>query len=167
MPVAGLPYSLVLSLAALLDVVIAGIVVSAGMVVFDLAPWRAVLAGAIFLLTPINMVTAASLTPRALGLLWFVIFVLGMTLYVGDPAALWFGLSALAVPLAFLSQRMVTQIILLLVPLIAGGFWLAGVPGYGAMVPALVVGLRRCTAADAWAATGGSSPTICGVSSCT
>lgn len=139
-PVAGLPYSLVLSLAALLDVVIAGIVIAAGMTVFDLAPWRAVLAGAIFLLTPINMVTAASLTPRALGLLWFVIFVLGMTLYIGDPAVPWFGLSTLAVALAFLSQRMVTQIILLLVPLIAGGFWLAGVPDYGSMVLVTIAG---------------------------
>jgi hypothetical protein len=139
-PVAGLPYSVILSLAALLDVVIAGIVVFAGVVVFDLAPWRAVLAGVIFLLTPINMVTSASLTPRALGLLWFLIFVLGMTLYAGDPAVLWFGVAALAVTLAFLSQRMVTQIILLLVPLIAGAFWLAGVPGYGLMVLAVAVG---------------------------
>jgi hypothetical protein len=134
-PVAGLPYSLVLSLAALLDVVIAGIVIFAGMTVFDLASWRAVLAGAIFLLTPINMATAASLTPRSLGLLWFVIFVLGMTLYISGPAVLWFGVSALAVALAFLSQRMVTQIILLLVPLIAGGFWFMGMPNYGSMVP--------------------------------
>ena len=63
-----------------------------------------------------------------------------MTLYAGDPAVLWLCVSALAVTLAFLSQRMVTQIILLLVPLIAGGFWLAGVPGYGVMVPAVVVG---------------------------
>jgi hypothetical protein len=139
-PVAGLPYSVILSLAALLDVVIASIVVFAGVSVFDLAPWRAALAGAMFLLTPINMVTSASLTPRALGLLWFVIFVLGMTLYAGDPALLWLCVSALAVTLAFLSQRMVTQIILLLVPLIAGGFWLAGVPGYGQMVLAVAVG---------------------------
>jgi hypothetical protein len=139
-PVAGLPYSLVLSLAALLDVVIAVIVVFAGISVFDLAPWRAALAGAMFLLTPINMVTAASLTPRSLGLLWFVVFVLAMTLYIDDPAALWLVLAALAASLAFLSQRMVTQIILLLVPLIAAGFWLAGMSAHGAMLPVTLAG---------------------------
>lgn len=139
-PVAALPYSLVVSLAALLDVLIASIVIFAGLTVFDLAPWRAVLAGAIFLLTPINVVTTASLTPRALGLLWFVVFALGMTLYISDPVPLWFVVSALAVLLAFLSQRMVTQIILLLVPLIAAGFWLAGVPNYGSLLMATVTG---------------------------
>ena len=139
-PVAGLPYSLALNIAALLDVVIAVIVVVAGMSVFDLEPWRAVLAGAVFLLTPINMVTAASLTPRALGLLWFVIFVLGATLYASDPGAIWFVVSAVAVMLAFLSQRMVTQIILLLVPLVTAGFWAAGVSGYGSMPLAVAAG---------------------------
>lgn len=139
-PVAGLPYSLALNIAALLDVVIAVIVVVAGMSVFDLEPWRAVLAGAIFLLTPINMVTAASLTPRALGLLWFVIFVLGATLHASDPGASWFVVSAVAVMLAFLSQRMVTQIILLLVPLVTAGLWVAGVSGYGSMPLAVAAG---------------------------
>ena len=139
-PVAGFPYSLIVSLASLLDVLIAGIVVVSGVAVFDLAPWRAVLAGAIFLLTPINVVITASLTPRALGLLWFVIFGLGMTLYISDPVPLWFVVSALAVLLAFLSQRMVTQIILLLVPLIVAGFWLAGLPGYGSLAMATAAG---------------------------
>lgn len=139
-PFAKLPYSLVLNLAALLDVVIAVIVVVAGMSVFDLEPWRAVLAGAIFLLTPINMVTAASLTPRALGLLWLVVFVLGATLHASDPGAFWFVVSAMAVMLAFLSQRMVTQIILLLVPLVTAGFWAAGVSGYGPMPLAVAAG---------------------------
>lgn len=139
-PFAKLPYSLVLNLAALLDVVIAVIVVVAGMSVFDLEPWRAVLAGAIFLLTPINMVTAASLTPRALGLLWLVVFVLGATLHASDPGAFWFVVSAMAVMLAFLSQRMVTQIILLLVPLVTAGFWAAGVSGYGSMPLAVFAG---------------------------
>jgi hypothetical protein len=139
-PFAKLPYSLVLNLAALLDVVTAVIVVVAGMSVFDLEPWRALLAGAIFLLTPINMVTAASLTPRALGLLWFVIFVLGATLHASEPGVLWFAVSAMAVTLAFLSQRMVTQIILLLVPLVTAGFWAAGVSGYGPMPLAVAAG---------------------------
>ncbi len=149
-PVAELPYAVVLSLAAAVDLVTAALVAGAGHALFGLEPWRAALAALVFLLTPINTIMTASLTPRGLALLWLTAFVICMTVYVGGGGVGWVAAAAVAAALALLSQRMVTQILVLLTPLVALGFWLADYSRYGQLLSALVLGF-----ALAWVITGG------------
>lgn len=149
-PVAGLPYALVLSLAAAVDLLTALLVAGVGHFLFGLEPWRALLAALLFLLTPINAIMTASLTPRGLALFWFTAFVAALSAYVAGGSAAWILAGGAAVALALLSQRMVTQILVLVTPLVAMGFWLAGQPHYGHLLSALLLGF-----ALAWLVSGG------------
>ncbi len=149
-PVAELPYALVLSLAAAVDLLTALLVAGVGHFLFGLEPWRALLAALLFLLTPINAIMTASLTPRGLALFWFTAFVAALSAYVAGGSAAWILAGGAAVALALLSQRMVTQILVLVTPLLAVGFWVAGQPRYGQLLSTLLLGF-----AIAWLVTGG------------
>ncbi|MCC7490468.1 MAG: hypothetical protein IT485_12560, partial [Gammaproteobacteria bacterium] len=85
-----------------------------------------------------------------LALLWFTAFLACLSAYVAGGSAAWILAGGAAVALALLSQRMVTQILVLVTPLVAMGFWLAGQPRYGQLLSALLLGF-----ALAWLVTGG------------
>lgn len=149
-PVAEWSYAAVLSVAAAVDLLTAILVGGAAHQLFGLEPWRAVLAALLFLLTPLNALMTASLTPRGLALLWFTAFVACMSGYVAGGSAGWMLAAGVAVALALLTQRMVTQILVLVTPVVAAGFVLAGQPRYGHLLTALCLGFVL-----AWAVTGG------------
>ncbi|MCC7488570.1 MAG: hypothetical protein IT485_02895 [Gammaproteobacteria bacterium] len=149
-PLAELPYALVLSLVAAVDLLTAVLVAGLGHLLFGLEPWRAVLAALVFLLTPINAIMTASLTPRGLALFWFTGFVGALSAYIADGNVLWVLAGATAVALALLSQRMVTQILVLVTPVVAIGFWASGQQRHAQLLTALLLGF-----ALAWLVTGG------------
>ena len=134
-------YRALMQLPMLTDLATAAIVAAGGAWVLGLEPGAAGLAGLVMLLTPINATTTASLTPRPLGLLWFTLFGLAMARYGQDGAPAWIAVAAACAALALLSQRMVTQVLLILAPLVGTVLALAGFPAYLHLVTAVLGGL--------------------------
>lgn len=149
-PVARAPYVVAMCVPVVIDAMTAVLTAAVGHLVFGLEPSRAVLAGLVFLLTPINSIMTADLTPRSPALFWLTAFVAASTLFVAGGGVGWLGAAAVAAMLAVMTQRMVTQILLLVSPFVAIGFSVTGRTGHAGVVIALVLGL-----ALAWAITGG------------
>ncbi len=149
-PAAWAPYAVAMSLPVVVDVMTAVLTAAAGHLVFGLNPDRAVLSGLVFLLTPINSIMTASLTPRGPALFWLTVFIAGSSMFVAGGGNFWLAVAAVAAMLAVMTQRMVTQILLLVAPVVGIGFALTGRVEHAGIVIALVLGL-----ALAWVTTGG------------
>lgn len=149
-PVANQPYRVLIHLPFITDLLIAVVVYLGGTLLFGLEPWRACLGALIVLLAPINLTTSASLTPRSLGLLWLTGAVAACAAFAGGGPAGWVGVAAGATALALLSQRMVTQVILILFPVVGLALAAAGEPRYLVLPVVAAAGLLA-----AWAVTGG------------
>lgn len=147
-PLAKRPYSVAMTVPTIIDLTTALLVGIIGHQVMELSVERSWAAALMFLLTPINATTAASLTPRSPALLWLTVFVTACSLFVAGEGYPWLLLAAGGAALAFMTQRMVTQIILILSPLIALGFTLFEWPQFGyvpvAAVAALALALTVC-----------------------
>lgn len=156
-PLCGLPYRVLIQLPLILDLAIAWLIDLAGTTLLGLTDQQALLASLIFLLTPINAITGASLTPRSLGLLGFAALLFAYTGYLGDGRYGWLPVMALAVTFALLAQRMVTQIIVLLALPVAAAAAVLSVSGALWLIPAVAGGF-----AAAWAFTGGRYRAVIG-----
>jgi len=125
-PFVQLPYRKVILFPSFLDILVAFIVLLVTRLQFD-CTWLQAFSGAcIYLLSPLNTETSRTVTPRPLGLIFFLLFLIFATLYWTEQGAAYFFLSCLSMALAFLSQRMVSQIIYLLSPfvvLFGYAFW--------------------------------------------
>lgn len=143
-------YRGLMQLPMLTDLVTAAVVAVGGVAVLGLRPGAATLGALVLLLTPINAVTAASLTPRPLGLLWLTLFGLAMVRYGLGGSVAWVVAAAVCAALALLAQRMVTQVLFILAPIVGAVLALAGYPVYLHLVTATLGGL-----ALAWLVTGG------------
>ncbi len=150
MPAARAPYGVAMSLPMVVDILTAVLTAAVGHLVFGLESGRAVLAGLVFLLTPINSIMTAALTPRGPALFWLTLFIAACSMFVTRGGLVWLGVAAMAVMLAVMTQRMVTQILLLVSPVVALGFVVAGRVHYAGVAVALLLGLVL-----AWALTGG------------
>lgn len=149
-PIAWAPYVAAMTLPVIVDVATAILTMTVGHLVFGLEVERAVFSGLVFLLTPINSTMSAELTPRSPALFWLTVFIAASSVYVAGGGVVWLGIGAVAAMLAVMTQRMVTQILLLVSPVVAIGFAFGGRTGEAGVVIALVLGL-----ALAWATTGG------------
>lgn len=149
-PVARAPYAVAMSLPVVVDVMTAVLTAVVGHLAFGLDPGRAVLAGLVFLLTPLNSIMTADLTPRSPALFWLIAFVAAGSMLVAGGGVIWLGAAAVAAMLAVMTQRMVTQILLIVSPVVAISFAIGGRPAYLGIVIALALGLVL-----AWAVTGG------------
>lgn len=139
-PVSKWGYRTLIHTSTVIDLLTAAVVYSAAINVFGCDVQHALLAALIFLSTPVTAVTSASLTPRSLGLLWLTCFVVSMTMFVNGGHMKWLLAGAVFVCLALLSQRMVTQIIVISVPLLALALGLVMDSRYFTMVPVVIGG---------------------------
>lgn len=123
-PVSQWSYGRLIHTSFILDLIIALVLYFFAVSFIPLGPAHGLIAALVYLLTPINTVTSASLTPRSLGLLWFTVFVAAMSVHSIHGGSLSIAIAVLAAALAFLSQRMVAQIIVIVSPFAVATLWL-------------------------------------------
>lgn len=107
----------------------------------------ALVASLVFLLTPSIAVTSASLTPRSLGLLFFLLFLILASCYVTSGNLICFCLGSLAVACMVLSQRMVTQIVVITSPVIVVCVWYFYRWNVSSLLLCVIVGMLLATLA--------------------
>jgi hypothetical protein len=122
-PVSHWPYRRLMHTSLVLDLMIGVAVYLFAAYGIGLPPPYALVAAGVQLLTPINAVTTASLTPRPLGLLWFTLFLAAVTVHATEGGITSFLVAAGATTLLLLSQRMITQIVVLVSPLVLAALW--------------------------------------------
>lgn len=123
-PFSNLPYKLIIHFSFVFDLLISITVYLAAYHIFHCTVLQALLASLICLITPMNCVTSASLTPRPLGLFLFLLFCIFLTLFQTHGNILFFLLSSISIALLLLSQRMITQIVLIVTPTIVICFYM-------------------------------------------
>lgn len=123
-PFSNLPYKLLIHFSFVFDILISITVYLAAYHIFQCTALQALLASLIYLITPINCFISASLTPRPLGLFFFLLFCIFLTLFLVHGNILFFLLGTTSLSLLLLSQRMITQIIFIVSPFIVIYFYL-------------------------------------------
>lgn len=117
-PFSNLPYRKIIHFSFIMDCLITLTIFLFLISVYQINIDRAVICSLIYLLTPINCTTTVSLTPRPLGLLLFLFFTVFTTMYFEDKQVLYFILSCFCITGLLLSQRMITQILVIVSPFV-------------------------------------------------
>ncbi len=115
-PFSRLPYKFLIHFSTIVDIIIACVIATAAHLVFHCSISASIVATLIYLLTPKNCTTSLVLTPRPLGLLSLLLFVVSVSVYFQTGRIIYFALSTVSVSMLLLSQRMATQILFIITP---------------------------------------------------
>ena len=119
-PFSRLPYRVMIQTSFLFDLLIAVMCFLTARLILHCTATQAAFASLIYLLTPITCFTTTSLTPRPLGLLFFLLFSVSVAFCLETGSWSAFFLAVASVTFLLLSQRMVVQIVFLVSPLVVG-----------------------------------------------
>lgn len=140
-PFRSVDYRYVTNISYLFDILISIAIYFSSRYLVEATCLQAAVASLIYLLSPINTFTQTQITPRQLGALFLFLFALFFSLHMkrGDLHYLYY--CPFWISLLLLSQRMVTQILFLGAPFIAGFLYIID-PGFAlAFIFSLVGGI--------------------------
>ncbi|MDY6839539.1 MAG: hypothetical protein SWH78_16355 [Thermodesulfobacteriota bacterium] len=141
-PFSYFPYARVVWFPTALNLALVPLIFCSCVVLFDASFYQSLTAALLYLVTPMNANNSNYLTPRPLGLFFFFLFNISFSLYVSRLDIVYAILATLSLSLAFLSQRMVSQIVYICTPLLAViGFVLYDSASFLLLLPTLVLAL--------------------------